>query len=952
MMRPAVRASAFLAFVLAAGPVLGAGPGDGAPERPWWTTALMGFGFVLLFLAIAWLPSALAVAWRRLRALPVAWLAGLGGIVAAGAVLRLFVVPHQVVTEYMGYQLTSFTAEMEVIPRYGVGAQVLWRALFQVAPTDHATVIALHAVLGTLTLVWLAAALLRAGVRPAGALAATALAALLPQFLWSDASDSLTVPVLFWTLGATLFAQEYLATRQWSHLVGAVAWLALAAHTRPEHVVFGPLLVLVFVAAGGTAPRLRDRLRAPAAGWIAGVAGYALLAAPQVLYAFHMRAVMTARGGWPHTFAEVLPRMPALFVKANALFDPEMVPLALAPLAALGLVAAPSWAARRLRLALLGLGVAWLCFYYIDLSVASLPRLHVVLALPAAIVAGALLGDLWHLRPQRARWLGPALGAVAAGALVAGVPTAAQALFQPTNEAEEDAFFREAVAALPANVPFVFVRLGRGDKDPGDMTHDHHPDYLVRPPARQGYVMSVAELLAEPRLPERPVYWYKGMRCYSRLRREDQPPPATYVAPACGRMEAAFTLEPVVERVVANHGDLMLPYYSTEAQLPLGLYRVVSRREDGAELAALGIPPAPSDEPAPDADLPKTQVIPPGQEALVTRLLGEGEDVAGCRYDAASIELTHVRATYACPGGAVTLELHPLAAAVTPVERTAQFALTVGAGAPAGLAAAVAAHVRAHEAGWRWAVANAPDAVAAQPPRPASPEGPPVQDVSPEFRQKYALAHRLYREQRHAEAVAICTELARERPEWGGVLGMLVANLAPTQPDAARVAELVAAADAAPDDVLAQFMAGVGAHYSAHYKARTVDEKKALYRTALTYLERTRPHFDFEPRVFIYLAVSHFRLGHQEEAERLIEQAIALGRKDPDAFYCRAEIFQHKDPQRALKDLDTYIEMTTGPEYVTQGDKPQRVQRLKEKIQARIRGEGDDEELFDPIEAQ
>jgi len=104
--------------------------------------------------------------------------------------------------------------------------------------------------------------------------------------------------------------------------------------------------------------------------------------------------------------------------------------------------------------------------------------------------------------------------------------------------------------------------------------------------------------------------------------------------------------------------------------------------------------------------------------------------------------------------------------------------------------------------------------------------------------------------------------------------------------------------------------------------------------------------------VYIYLAVSHFRLGHQAEAERYIAQAIALGRQDPDAYYCRAEIYQHKDPQSALKDLDTYVQMTTGPEYITQGDKPQRVQKLKEKIQARIRGEAAGEELFDPIEPE
>jgi tetratricopeptide (TPR) repeat protein len=956
MIRHIPRASAFLAALLWAGAAFGDAAGGAHGSRPGWTTALQWFGFALLALAAVWLPSAGAAAWRRLRALPRGWLVTLAAVVAIGAVLRLFVVPGAVVTEYMGYQLTNIAAEMVDIPRYGVGSEVLWRALFLVAPIDHASVIGLHAALGSLTLVWLAAVLLGAGLRPAGAVLATALAAFLPQFVWADASDSLTVPALFWTLGAILFAQEYLARRTWSPLVGAVAWLAFAAHTRPEHVFFGPLLLAVFVAAGGTAPRLRDRLRVGLVGGAAAAVGYALLVLPQVLYALHMRDVMMARGGWPNTFADILPQIPSLFVKANALLDPEMVPLALLPLALVGLVWAPSWAARRLRLALLGLGVAWLCFYYIDLSVASLPRLHVVLALPAAIVAGALLGDLWALRPARNRWLGPALAAVAAGAVLAGVPTAAAALFHPTNEDEEEAFFRAALEKLPAADRFVFVHLGRGDKEPGDQTHHHHPDYLVRPPVRQGFVMSVSELAEQP-LPPVPVYWYKGMRCFSRHRREYEPPPATFFAPACWRMESTFVLEPVLEREVENHGDRMLPYYSTEPRFRLGLYRVIGRRTTAPSIAggatsgaagAAGAPPAP---PAPD--LPKARVIPPGQEALILALLGDGEDLAGCRHESAAVEQTHVRASYRCGDRSVPVHLRSAddPAAPPTAERTAQFAVVVGEGAPPGFAAAVAASVRAHEGPWRWGVGLDPATAAAQPPPPVD-EGSPAGRVSPEYERKYWILQELLRDQRHAEATELCIELARENDRFGGILGLLVANLAPTKPDAARVAAYGAAADAAPDDPLAQYIAGVAAHYSAHYRAQTVEEKKALYAIALRYLQRALPAYDFEPRVYIYLAVSHFRLGHQEEAERMIDRALTLDRKDPDAWYCRAEIHQHKEPAIALADLERYIEMTSDPGSITFGDKPQRVQRMKERLQARLRGEAVDEELFDPIEPQ
>lgn len=926
-----------------------------------WQIALLALGFALVAAAFVWLPEAGRIAWRRIRALPRGIQLGLAAVVSGAAIVRLFVVPKLVVTMYMGYMMTERAATLADVPRYGVGAQTLWRTLFILFPRDHVTVIVFHCVLGTLTLVGWAAVLARAGFRPAAVLGAVLLAAFLPQLVWSDASDSLTVPVLFWTVGALLMAQDYLDTKRWLPLAGAVIWLALAAHTRPEHVIFGPALVLAVLAAQDGPARLRDRLRLPWRPALAATLAYAALAAPQVLHAFFQRSRMLALDSWPREFGQILPDLPNLLVTRNALLDPRMVPLALLPLAVLGLVFAAGWATRRLRLTLLLFGLVWLGFYYIDISVASMPRLHVVGTLPVALVAGAFLGDLAGFRRERPsllRYAGPALAAVGLGLVGAGVPANVAWLWQPTNEREEDSFFRAALSHLPEDEPFVLVRRGWGDADgPEDHhTHLHRPDYLVTPPERPGTVVSISDFLSVGP-DQRPTYFYLGMGCFSRFREEGSPPPLTWFSRGCQQMLDGYELEPVVERVIPNHGDVMLHYYSQDPYLLLGLYRVTpraQRRLTGADEVAT-----------------TELAIPPGQEALLERMLGDGVPLpGGCRLETATVDRSVVRARYACAEGAsVPLELHPAAADVAARQTTAQFAIAAPEGPGAAdpetgaaavrdaLVAAVATLVRANEAQFRWTQVNRPpagalDGVGAEESFAGTLDHAAPAHPQTEAERRMARIEELYELDRNAEAYAMAVELAREDPAHPGVLGMIVSNLASTQPDHDRVAQLAAAADAAPEDTLAQFIAGVAAHYCAHYKARSNEDKKSLYAQALRYLERTRPAYDFEPRVYIYLAVSHFRLGHQDQAEALIEEAVHLDNQDADAYYCRAEIFQRKEPQRSLRDLRRYLASAAQPTGVVKPGKVRRVQTMLTRLVRRMNGEVDDLELWDPLQDQ
>ena len=226
--------------------------------------------------------------------------------------------------------------------------------------------------------------------------------------------------------------------------------------------------------------------------------------------------------------------------------------------------------------------------------------------------------------------------------------------------------------------------------------------------------------------------------------------------------------------------------------------------------------------------------------------------------------------------------------------------------------------------------------------------------LSAEQEARYQAGLRAYQEHRYQDAISTYVALARDNT-CCGVLGMVVASYASTAPSPSVAMRFQAEADAAPNDLLKQFIAGVVSHYAAHHSGRSREEKSRLYAQAIRYLDRTRPTFDFEPRVFIYLAVSHFRLGHQREAEEFIERAVTLGHDDPDVFYCRAEIFQRSNIQRSIEDIDTYLRMMAVFERqgaVSDPAKTARVHAMRDHLVKVSRGEASPTEIFDPIAAE
>lgn len=349
------------------------------------------------------------------------------------------------------------------------------------------------------------------------------------------------------------------------------------------------------------------------------------------------------------------------------------------------------------------------------------------------------------------------------------------------------------------------------------------------------------------------------------------------------------------------------------------------------------------------------KVIVPGYEGVLKEMLGnEPEPPGGCTLEGARIERITIEADYDCAGEKLKVSFgHPATAGKGAIV-TDRFAIS---SRPTGAAAdrlgkALEQRARKFEAQFRWISAEAPGLG-----RPVEGAVPPRIDgtpFTPEQSEAFLGGVRLFRAGEMGPAYDAFLALARQNPH-NGVLGMVVASLASSSLEEERIAALVAAAEAKPDDTLLQFVAGVGSHYHGHRVATTREAKLAAYRQAIKYLERTRPAFDFEPRVYVYLGVSHFRLGDDATAQALIEKAIPLATNDPDVYYCRAEIFQRANLARSLEDVERYLTMVD--ELHKQGvplndAKHARVLAIRDHFRAVAEGRETlpaDDALFDPL---
>ena len=484
-------------------------------------------------------------------------------LLAAGVALRLLL-PHRMVEMGIGYQLARFADEL-ILPRYGAGTTTLHHAVFAIFGADHLTMVWTHRVLGALTLPVACAVgvrLLDSGsaghrARPAGlaALWAGALA-LTPMLLRSDLTESNLVPVL---LAIWLALACWIGTRGVLRVAGTSAGLAFAALSRPEMLVVAPGLWLLLCRPW------RERLDAGAVAL--------LLITPLALQGAFVREVVaweTAEASLHLRSSGLWDKLPQVLAN-NGLLDPRISPALVPLLGWVGLLAAHS-AALWTRWALALGGLAWLYVYAVDLSLASIPRLHVVGLLAWSLLAAAGAARLLA-------WRRPAgLAAITLWGLsaLATVP----ALWAPTNEDTQDALYDELDATLPRDGPWVLALLGSADApdQPGHYTHRHAPVYRFR-----GGRLSDLGRIPGHLDGDAEVFYFQGVGCYARLNRALAG--ESGLLPACAAVHQRFELEPLWRREVPNHGNPVhqnLLYYGDDPAFEVGLWRVRGLR--GEEL--------------------------------------------------------------------------------------------------------------------------------------------------------------------------------------------------------------------------------------------------------------------------------------------------------------------------------------------------------------------------------
>ncbi|MGB0592217.1 MAG: hypothetical protein ACPGU1_21240 [Myxococcota bacterium] len=526
---------------------LSAGDALATGERPPLHTALIALVLVtLLGLLVGLVPLArLCVADLRGQRVVL-------GVLAAGAALR-FVIEGRLVEMGIGYQLVRYADEL-LMPRYGAGTTTLHHLVFQVFGADHDVMLATHRVLGVMTLPLAYVAgmgLLRAAparlswLGPAWA----ASLALTPMLVKSDATESNLVPILF-ALWAGLLA--------WQRLRGALgavitfSGVAFVVLSRPEMAVIGPGIWLALAR-----PWERWRMTAAVLLPLVGVATVQLVFIQQVIdWEVGVQSLHLGKAVTGERLLQVLGN--------NALFDPRLVPTVLGPLALLGLMVR---GVRGVTVTLLIGGLAWVYVYAVDLSAASMPRLHIVVvlawSLPAALGVAALAASRRRLAIVAAlMW---AMGCLAT------VPT----LWAPTNEDTQQRLYDAVRDAMPGEGGYVLAALANSDAPdpPGHFTHRHIPSYLFE----DGMIAALGDLDRWVD-GERPVFYFQGTSCHARLLRS-QTDETGLLAP-CAAVHRAYRLDPVWTARETNFGNPLhqeLGYYGPEPHFEVGLWRVVGR---------------------------------------------------------------------------------------------------------------------------------------------------------------------------------------------------------------------------------------------------------------------------------------------------------------------------------------------------------------------------------------
>ncbi len=511
-------------------------------------------------------------------------LAAMGATVAVA--LR-FVAPGRMVMMYVGFGLTDTAIQLRGLPRWGATATVVHHLALQVLPADHASILALHGAIGSITTVLAALWIARLSRDNQAGLWALWLGAATPLLVHDHRTESILVVACALLWAGLLLLDRFIASGRRATLVAGTAALVLAATTRPEL----PLIVAAFVGVAVWLRRgelTRARCRVLGAAALLGVS----CAVPHGAHVLNSTWIELGRGSLPSLDGGLPLRVLGGWFTENALVRPSLFPLGALVLA----LFATFGSHRRLSLALWSLALLWLATSFVDLPEQSIPRLHApaahLVALNAALAAAwipARAAQRWSRAGRQAAVVGLAL------ALMASAAPTLRHLWAWTNEDSQEVVARRAASLLPSGA--CLVRLGRTDLQPDERTHVHFPDYLVERTRPRVRVLPVGRRHSARCDGGR--YFLLDLRCYARhedgiTRTNREISSRCWLGPRCH--EASFRHRgwrrparpglrapcaaamrevigtPVFDTTVASVGDNEFGYYPPIAAFRVGLF--------------------------------------------------------------------------------------------------------------------------------------------------------------------------------------------------------------------------------------------------------------------------------------------------------------------------------------------------------------------------------------------
>lgn len=140
-----------------------------------------------------------------------------------------------------------------------------------------------------------------------------------------------------------------------------------------------------------------------------------------------------------------------------------------------------------------------------------------------------------------------------------------------------------------------------------------------------------------------------------------------------------------------------------------------------------------------------------------------------------------------------------------------------------------------------------------------------------------------------------------------------------------NVRALVALARAEPKDLVAAYLAGLGLYYLDRFSE------------AIPYLEAAAREFPEESRPAMYLAMAYFFTGDRDRALRLLDSLEPFAKANPDIYYCRSLVVRTFDLDRAIREMERFLEVFEGQKRIRFSNA--KVEKARNDIEAMRRGE-------------